>query len=71
MASRGLRKSVGVVEMARDLGVSAATVSRALALDARDVGGEPPAAGPHQVAADLRIAGSTGPHAMTSTRSHQ
>ena len=30
MASRGRRKSVGVVEMARDLGVSTATVSRAL-----------------------------------------
>jgi len=30
MASRGRRKSVGVVEMARDLGVSSATVSRAL-----------------------------------------
>jgi LacI family transcriptional regulator len=33
------------------------------ALDARDVGAEPPAAGPHQVAAGLRIAGSTGPPA--------
>jgi LacI family transcriptional regulator len=31
------------------------------ALDARDGGAEPPAAGPHQVAADLRVAGSTGP----------
>ena len=30
MASRGRHKSVGVVEMARDLGVSTATVSRAL-----------------------------------------
>ena len=30
MASRGRRKSVGVVEMAHDLGVSTATVSRAL-----------------------------------------
>jgi len=30
MASRGRRKSVGVVEMAQDLGVSTATVSRAL-----------------------------------------
>ena len=30
MASRGRRKSVGVVEMARDLGISTATVSRAL-----------------------------------------
>ncbi len=30
MASRGRRTSVGVVEMARDLGVSTATVSRAL-----------------------------------------
>ena len=30
MASRGRRKSVGVVEMARDLGVSTTTVSRAL-----------------------------------------
>lgn len=30
MASRGRRKSIGVVEMARDLGVSTATVSRAL-----------------------------------------
>jgi LacI family transcriptional regulator len=30
MASRGRRKAVGVVEMARDLGVSTATVSRAL-----------------------------------------
>jgi len=30
MASRGRRKSVGVVEMARDLGVSTATISRAL-----------------------------------------
>jgi LacI family transcriptional regulator len=30
MASRGRRKSVGVVEMARDLGVSTATASRAL-----------------------------------------
>ena len=30
MASRGRRKSVGVVEMASDLGVSTATVSRAL-----------------------------------------
>jgi LacI family transcriptional regulator len=33
------------------------------ALDARDVGAEPPAAGPHQVPACLRIAGSTGPPA--------
>jgi DNA-binding LacI/PurR family transcriptional regulator len=182
MASRGRRKSVGVVEMARDLGVSTATVSRALngspsvrgeladrirahaqtrgyvanrltralsartsrafvgfvipyaaarcrwvpptrsaaaavgspatgrswstvtprgscadppltmvqvpyaglarnaarlllrALDARDVGAEPPAAGPHQVAAGLRIAGSTGPPPhlpyCQNTRSH-
>jgi LacI family transcriptional regulator len=30
MASRGRRKSVGVVEMAQDLGVSTATISRAL-----------------------------------------
>ena len=30
MASRGRRKSVGVVEMAHDLGVSTATISRAL-----------------------------------------
>jgi LacI family transcriptional regulator len=30
MASRGRRKSIGVVEMARDLGVSTATISRAL-----------------------------------------
>ena len=30
MASRGRHKPVGVVEMARDLGVSTATVSRAL-----------------------------------------
>ena len=30
MASRGRRESVGVVEMARDLGVSTATISRAL-----------------------------------------
>ena len=30
MASRGRRKSVGVVEMSKDLGVSTATVSRAL-----------------------------------------
>ena len=30
MASRGRRKSVGVVEMSRDLGISTTTVSRAL-----------------------------------------
>ena len=30
------------------------------ALDAREVGTQPPAAGPHQVPAELRIAGSTG-----------
>jgi hypothetical protein len=30
MASRGRRKSVGVVEMSRDLGVSTATASRGL-----------------------------------------
>ena len=30
MASRGHRKPVGVVEMARDLGVSTTTISRAL-----------------------------------------
>jgi hypothetical protein len=30
------------------------------ALDAREVGAQPPAAGPHQVPAVLRIAGSTG-----------
>ena len=30
------------------------------ALDAREAGAQPPAAGPHQVPAVLRIAGSTG-----------
>jgi hypothetical protein len=30
------------------------------ALDAREVGTKPPAAGPHLVPAELRIAGSTG-----------
>jgi DNA-binding LacI/PurR family transcriptional regulator len=44
------------------------------ALDARDVGAEPPAAGPHLVAAGLRVAGSTGPPPhlpyCQNTRSH-